>query len=123
VSEKHVLLVDDEVQLAEIIQMRLEVQGFKVTTVHDGHSALEATRNDRPDIIILDVMLPKLDGYKVCKMLKFDENYKDIPIIMFTALAQDEDLKMGYEIGADAYITKPFEAEVLIDKIQELLKG
>jgi DNA-binding response OmpR family regulator len=67
-------------------------------------------------------MLPKLDGYKVCRMLKFDERYKKIPIIMFTARAQEQDKKLGQEVGADAYITKPFDSKVLLDKIGALLK-
>jgi DNA-binding response OmpR family regulator len=68
-------------------------------------------------------MLPKVDGYKVCRMLKFDEKYKSIPIILFTARAQESDEKMGFEVGADAYIIKPFEPQILLGKIKELIKG
>jgi len=71
---------------------------------------------------MLDLMLPKMDGYKVCRMLKFDEKYKNIPIIMLTARAQETDQKMGMDVGADAYVTKPFEADILLAKIKELIK-
>ena len=73
-------------------------------------------------MIILDLMLPEMDGYKVCSLLKADTRYNKIPIIMFTARAQESDEKLGFEVGADAYITKPFEAEILLGKIKELLK-
>jgi DNA-binding response OmpR family regulator len=72
--------------------------------------------------VILDVMLPKLDGYKVCRLLKFDEKYKNIPVIMLTARAQESDAKLSTEVGADAYVTKPFDHKVVLSKIQELLK-
>ncbi len=81
-----------------------------------------AAKGNLPDLVILDLMLPKIDGYKVCRMLKFDEKYKHIPVIMFSARAQETDKKLGEEVGADAYLVKPFEPEVLISKIKELLK-
>ena len=117
-----ILLVDDELQLLDMVKMRLEASGFEVVTASDGQEALEKARREIPDLIILDLMLPKIDGYKVCRLLKFDEKYKNIPIIIFTAKAQDVDKKMGEEVGADAYIVKPFESSVLLDKINELLK-
>ena len=79
-------------------------------------------RKEKPDLILLDLMLPKLYGYKLCRMLKFDEKYKHIPIVVFTARAQESDKKLGFEVGADAYITKPFKAETLLEKIREILK-
>jgi DNA-binding response OmpR family regulator len=84
---------------------------------------LDKARKENPDLIILDLMLPKIDGYKVCRMLKFDEKYKNIPVIIFTARAQEEDKKLGQDVGADAYLTKPFEPQALLGKIQELLQG
>ena len=119
---KRILLVDDEQQLVDMVKVRLEANNYLVLTAYDGQEALEKARKEKPDLIILDLMLPKMDGYKVCGLLKADTRYNKIPIIMFTARAQDSDIKMGKEVGADIYITKPFEAEILLKKIKELLK-
>lgn len=120
--KKKILLVDDEMQLAEVVKMRLEANGYDVLTAYDGKDAFDKARTQKPDLIILDLMLPKIDGYKVCRMLKFDDKFKSIPIILFTARAQDSDVALGKEVGADAYITKPFEPEILLSKIKELLE-
>jgi len=119
---KKILVVDDEAQAVKMMKMSLEADGYEVTGAYDGQEALERARKEMPDLMILDLMLPKLDGYKVCRMLKFDEKYKSMPIILFTARAQESDMRMGEDVGADAYITKPFEPQVLLSKIQELLK-
>lgn len=119
---KKILIVDDEDHIVEMLKLRLETLGYEVVTACDGEAGLKLSRESKPDLIILDLMLPKIDGYKVCRMLKFDEKYKHIPIIMFTARAQDSDVKMGKEVGADAYITKPFDSKILLEKIGELLK-
>ncbi|MFC1807452.1 response regulator transcription factor [Candidatus Omnitrophota bacterium] len=116
-----ILLVDDEKDLVDMVSMRLEASGYDVSIARDGQAALQMARRDIPDLIILDLMLPILDGFKVCRMLKFDEKYKHIPIIMFTARVQEDDKKIGEEVGADAYVTKPFEPAVLLGKIKELL--
>ena len=121
-SKKRILLVDDEKQLVEMMQMRLEAGGYAVLSAYDGQEALDKARTEKPDLIILDLMLPKVDGYKVCRMLKFDEIYKNIPVILFSARAQEEDIKLGKEVGAEAYITKPFDPAILLAKIKELLK-
>lgn len=120
-DKKRILLVDDEAQLVEVVKMRLEANNYEVISAYDGQEALDKARKLKPDLIILDLMLPKIDGYKVCRMLKFDEKYKNIPIVLFTARAQDSDEKLGYEVGADAYIIKPFEPTVLLEKIAGLL--
>ena len=119
---KKILVVDDEAQLVDMIKMRLEASDYEVITAFDGQDALEKAKKDKPDLIILDLMLPKIDGYKVCGLLKKDARYAKIPILMFTARAQEEDKKLGEEVGADTYITKPFEPQALLTKIQELLK-
>jgi len=118
---KRILVVDDEVDLVETLTFRLEANGYQVLKAYDGQAALDMAKKDKPDLIILDLMLPKIDGYKVCRMLKFDEKYKEIPIIIFTARAQESDKKMGEEVGADTYITKPFDSQLLLAKIKELL--
>lgn len=119
---KRILVVDDETQLVEMLKLRLEANNYQVLCAYDGQEALDKARREKPDLIILDLMLPKIDGYKVCRMLKFDEKYKNIPIVLFTARAQEEDVKLGAEVGAEAYITKPFDPPALLAKIKELLK-
>jgi DNA-binding response OmpR family regulator len=120
-EKKKILLIEDEEDMAYAITLQLESKGFEVIVAHDGRAGLEKARIKKPDLIILDVMLPKIDGYKICRMLKFDNKYKNIPIIIYTARAQDSDKKLAEEVGADAYITKPFEIEALLDKMRELL--
>lgn len=119
---KKILVIDDETDLAEMLVLRLEANGYQVISALDGQEGLDKARTEKPDLIILDLMLPKIDGYKVCRMLKFDEKYRHIPIILFTARAQELDIKLGKEVGADAYIIKPFEPDILLSKVAELLK-
>ena len=121
-EKKKILLVDDEEDLRKMLKFRLEAVNYEVREAGDGQEGLDKARSSWPDLIILDLMLPKIDGYKVCRMIKFDEKHKHKPIIMFTARAQEKDKLIGKEMGADAYITKPFEPEVLLGKIKELLK-
>jgi DNA-binding response OmpR family regulator len=121
-DKKRILVVDDEAALVEMLAMRLEANDYIVLTAGDGQEGLEKARKEFPDLIILDLMLPKMDGYKVCRMLKFDEKFKKIPIILFTARAQESDVRLGEEVGADAYLTKPFEPVILLAKIKELIK-
>jgi len=120
-AKKRILMVEDEEDLRKMVKFRLEAMDYDVLEAEDGQMGLDKARADKPDLVILDLMLPKLDGFKVCRMLKFDEKHKHIPIIMFTARAQEKDELIGKEMGADAYITKPFEPDVLMVKIKELL--
>jgi DNA-binding response OmpR family regulator len=122
-NKKKILLVDDEQDMVYAVKMQLEANGFRVLTAKDGQEGLDKARKENPDLIILDLMLPRIDGYKVCRMLKFDEKYKNIPVIIYTARAQEADEKLGYEVGADAYLTKPFDPKKLLAKINELLKS
>ena len=115
------LLVDDEPDLVQIVSIRLAAAGYEVVTASDGQQALDQVKEKHPDLVILDLMLPKLDGYKVCRLLKFDERTRSIPVLIFSARAQVEDVTLATECGADAYLTKPFEAKALLAKIQELL--
>lgn len=116
-----ILLVDDEPDLVQMVSVRLTAAGYEVSTAYDGQEALDQVKRVRPELVILDLMLPKMDGYKVCRLLKFDERTRGIPILIFTARAQVEDVTLATECGADAYLTKPFEAKILLGKIQELL--
>jgi DNA-binding response OmpR family regulator len=118
---KKILIVDDEVDLVETVRFPLELEGFDVLVSYNGEDALNQARKENPDLIILDLMLPKLDGYKVCRLLKFDEKYKHIPILMLTAKTQEKDKILGKETGADEYITKPFEMDYLMEKVKAYL--
>jgi two-component system alkaline phosphatase synthesis response regulator PhoP len=118
---KKILVVEDEAELTNAIQIRLEQAGYEVLIAYDGKEGLEKAREENPDLIVLDLMLPKMDGYKVCRMLKFDAKYKKIPVVMLTARTQEKDESLGYEVGADVFITKPFKYQVLLSKIRELL--
>jgi len=121
-TKKRILLIEDEVDMVYALTLQLEAIHYEVLSATDGQTGLDMAYKVKPDLIILDLMLPKMDGYKICRMLKFDEKYKNIPIIMFTARVQDQDKKLGQQVGADAYITKPFDSKVLLDKINTLLK-
>ncbi len=119
---KRILIVDDEEGMVKLVKMYLEHHRYEVITANDGQEGLEKAKTEKPDLIVLDLMLPRINGYKVCGLLKKDARYAKIPVVMFTAKAQEKDIKLGQEVGADAYITKPFEPEVLLSKIKELLK-
>ena len=118
---KRILVVDDEQDIVRLVGLRLKANGYEVLSANDGQQGLETAQKEKPDLIILDVMMPKMDGYKVCGLLKKDSRFAKTPIIMFTAKAQDKDKDLGREVGADAYLTKPFDPPVLIAKVKELL--
>ncbi|MDH5186088.1 MAG: response regulator transcription factor [bacterium] len=118
---KRILVVDDEPKVVTVIQRRLESAGYEVLAAYDGNEALSKARSENPDLIILDLILPKLNGYQVCAILKRDKSYKPIPILILTARSQEEDIEEGMRVGADEYLTKPFKNEVLLAKIEELL--
>jgi DNA-binding response OmpR family regulator len=122
-SPKKILIVDDEADLVETIRFPLELEGFKVLAAYNGEEGLNQARTENPDLILLDLMLPKLDGYKICRLLKFDERYKHIPIFMLTAKTQEKDKILGKETGADEYFTKPFDIDELIAKIKSNLSA
>lgn len=118
---KKILVVDDEPEIVLLIQGRLKAAGYDVIIAHDGLTALELARRQNPDCVVLDVMMPKMDGYRVCRMLKFDQVYQHIPVILLTAKGKDEDRETGAQVGADAYISKPFDAGSLLKQIQTLI--
>jgi two-component system alkaline phosphatase synthesis response regulator PhoP len=120
---KKILIVDDEVDLVETLRFPLEMEGFTVLVSYNGEDGLHQARKEKPHLILLDLMLPKLDGYKVCRLLKFDERYKHIPILMLTAKTQDRDKSLGLETGANEYITKPFEMDDLLEKVKSYLSN
>lgn len=120
-SQTKILVVDDEADLVETIQFALELEGYNVLVASNGEEGLNMARQEKPDLILLDLMLPKLDGYKVCRLLKFDERYKYIPILMLTAKTQEKDKILGKETGANEYINKPFDMDELMAKIKSYL--
>jgi DNA-binding response OmpR family regulator len=120
-KSKKILVVDDEPDVASLLTLLLKSQGYNVIAAGDGQEALELARKQSPDLILLDIMLPRMDGYKVARMLKFDENFSHIPIIMLTAKIQEKDKETGLEMGANAYVTKPFDTEQLLKKIKDTL--
>lgn len=118
---KRILVVEDEEDVLRVVTLRLESSGYEVIPAVDGLDGLDKAKRSKPDLIILDVMLPKMDGYKVCKMLKFSEDYKDIPIVILTA-RMESNKKLAEELRYDAYITKPFDFAALLQTIKQLLK-
>lgn len=118
---RRILLVDDEQDIVKVLSKRLETAGFAVTTAADGEEALAKVRQEQPELIILDVMIPKLNGYEVCAKLKQDKTSQRIPIIMFTAKGQTQEQLAGLMFGADAYISKASEFDVVLQHIKTLL--
>lgn len=120
-GKKSILVIDDEVGFVKALTDCLEFHGYDVIPAYDGLEGLGKVRLKRPDLIILDLMLPKLDGLALCALLKKDTRYAGIPVIMFTARMAEKDAVTGKKVGADAYMTKPQEPEKLLEKIRELL--
>ncbi|NWG33105.1 MAG: response regulator transcription factor [Chloroflexi bacterium] len=114
-----ILVVDDEPKVARLARDYLEKNGFRVLTAGDGPSALMLARREKPDLVILDLMLPQIDGREVCRILRQES---DVPIIMLTALSEEIDQVTGLEIGADDYITKPFSVRMLVARVRALLR-
>ena len=121
-SNKKILIIEDEPDAVSILKMRLERNGFDVVSSIDGKEGFEKARAVTPDLILLDLMLPKVDGYWVCNMLKSDKRFKDIPIIILSAKSAGSDIEVAKECGADGYIVKPFEFEELLSKIKKLME-
>jgi len=116
-----ILVVDDEIYIVHILDFSLGMEGYEVLTALDGEQAVEKARAEHPDLIVLDIMMPKLDGYETCKRLKADPATKDIPVILLSAKGRNVDQKVGFEVGADDYITKPFSPRKLVERINALL--
>ncbi|MBI4040680.1 MAG: response regulator [Deltaproteobacteria bacterium] len=116
-----ILIADDEPDLVEMLKLKFESEGFHVLEAYNGEQALEEMKKQKPDLIVLDIMMPKINGYQVCREMKKDPNLKHIPVVMFTAKAQEADRFWGLEVGADVYVTKPFEFEGLKKEIDRLL--
>jgi CheY-like chemotaxis protein len=119
-----ILVVDDEPDIVRVVVKIMESRGHTVTTAVDGPAALASVDDDRPDVIILDLNLPKMDGFEVCKQLKSNDDTRSIPVVMMTAAyVRVEDAERGTSLGADEYVTKPFLREVLIHNVERLLEA
>ena len=120
---KTILVVDDERHIVRLVQVNLERAGYEVTTAYDGVEALEAVNVELPDMIILDVMMPRMDGFEALKKLRADDKTKDIPVIMLTAKAQDADIFKGWSSGVDSYLTKPFNPRELLAFVDRIFQS
>ncbi|MFW9788985.1 MAG: response regulator transcription factor [Candidatus Thorarchaeota archaeon] len=120
-NSKKILVVDDEQMTTELAKTFLEKHGFEVVVASDGEEALELANQEVPDLVLLDVMLPTIDGFEVCKRLKENATFKDTPILLFTAKGLSSDVERGEEAGADEYIIKPFSGKALVATIRKHL--
>jgi two-component system, OmpR family, alkaline phosphatase synthesis response regulator PhoP len=121
-ARESVLVVDDEPDILELVKYNLDKEGYQVTVVATGEDALAATRTKMPDIVILDLMLPGVDGLEVCRRLRGDPKTRNIPIVMLTAKGDEADVVTGLELGASDYVTKPFSPRVLTARIRAVLR-
>ncbi len=121
-DSKNILVVEDDLDIRELMSFNLANEGHQVFEANDGEVGIDKARNNNPDLILLDLMLPGIQGLDVCRIIKSDQETKEIPIIMVTALGQEEDIVKGLETGADDYITKPFSIKVLIARVNAVLK-
>jgi two-component system phosphate regulon response regulator PhoB len=120
--KERILVVDDEEDLLELVKYNLTKEGYRVATVSSGEEAIRRARNDLPDLMVLDLLLPSVDGLEVCRVLKNDVRTKHIPIVMLTAKGEEADMVTGLEMGADDYLAKPFSPRVLIARIKAVLR-
>lgn len=119
---KKILIVDDETDIVESLKFVLDASGYSCYTAFNGEDGLKLAKELVPDLMILDVMMPKINGYKISRLLKYDNKYKNIPILMITARSQEEDKLIGEETGADEYITKPFDLDDVLKTVDKYLK-
>ncbi|WP_432823557.1 response regulator [Trichloromonas sp.] len=120
-NKKKILIVEDEESLLKLESILLISKGFEVKGVPNGKAALESVAEEQPDLILLDIMLPEIDGFEVCRRIKSDPATRHIPVIMLTAKKSREDMVRGEKVGADWYITKPFKSAMVIETIQRFL--
>jgi len=122
-NQKRILVVDDERHIVRLIQVNLEKQGYSVLTAFDGRDGLEKVRAEKPDLVVLDVMMPYMDGFDVLKNMKADPKTSEIPVIMLTAKAQDADVFRGWASGVDCYLTKPFNPMELLTFVKRIFSS
>jgi DNA-binding response OmpR family regulator len=118
---KKILVLEDDPYVADTLRLQLEAHGFEVDTASDGLEGLNRARADSPDLVLLEVVLPKLDGYHVCRLLKFDQQYRHIPIFILTGRQRGSDRKTGEAVGAEEYLVKPCDIDDLLGRIRQYL--
>jgi DNA-binding response OmpR family regulator len=118
-----ILIADDEPHIVLALEFLMKKEGYEVQTAVDGESALHAVKKSRPDLILLDIMMPNFDGYEVCQRIRSDPSMKDVVIIMLTAKGREVEREKGLALGADFYITKPFSTQEVVQKVREVLAG
>jgi len=116
-----ILIVDDEPNIVLALELLMKKEGFEVHTVDDGEKAVHAVHDLRPDLVLLDIMMPKLDGYEVCQRIRSDASLKSVRIVMLTARGREVEKEKGLALGVDSYITKPFSTREVVAKVKELL--
>ena len=119
---KEILIVDDEPGIVVPVQFLMAQQGYRVITAERGEDALDLIYQYKPDLVLLDIMLPGIDGYEVCEIVRLNPKYRKIKIIFLTAKGREEEIAKGLALGADVYITKPFSNAALVAKVKELLE-
>jgi len=122
-NKTRILIVDDEADLVSVLRIGLEIEGFEVIAASDGEEGLRKAREDRPELVVLDLMLPKLDGYRVCRALKFDERYRNLPIVILSARSGEQDRRLAFDMGADAFVSKPYDMAALVKLIRARLRA
>ena len=120
--KQKILIVEDEPEIAELIRMHMDRNGFQTTVVHSGKAGIDEIARSMPDCVLLDLMLPDLDGLEVCRRLRRHEETEKLPVIMVTAKGEESDVVTGIELGADDYITKPFSPRVLVARVKSVLR-
>ncbi len=121
-SKIRVLLIEDEEDIASLIKLQAELAGYKIHVEYDGLNGYVAVEKEKPDLVILDIMLPGLNGLDVCRKIKTNPDLKDIPVIMISAKSEELDVVLGLELGADDYVSKPFSTKVLLSRIKAVLR-
>jgi len=120
---KRILVVDDERHIVRLVQVNLERAGYEILTAYDGIEALDKVKTESPDMVVLDVMMPRMDGFEVLKNLQADPRYQNIPVIMLTAKAQDADIFKGWASGVSSYLTKPFNPRELLVFVERIFQS
>jgi two-component system alkaline phosphatase synthesis response regulator PhoP/two-component system response regulator VicR len=122
-ANRRILVVDDERHIVRLVQVNLERAGYEVLTAYDGIEAMEKVKTESPDMVVLDVMMPRMDGFEVLKNLQADPRYQNIPVIMLTAKAQDADIFKGWASGVSSYLTKPFNPRELLVFVERIFQS
>lgn len=116
-----VLVVDDDPMVTRLVRINLELENFEVEEAWDGKTAMKIMRENAPDLLVLDIMMPQMDGWEILRMVREDSELKDLPVVVLTAKVQDEDIARGWRMGADGYIVKPFNPVILADALRKVL--